>query len=140
MNFFDTSVIIAAAQTTSDRYAASSRLIDDASRRNAACSLHSLAEIYAVLSGMPRPYRLPQDAALQIVEQTREIMQIITLTEKEYATTIASLGNTGLIGGIVYDALLMQCARKANAKHIYSWNARHFKLVAPDLASIISTP
>jgi predicted nucleic acid-binding protein len=45
-----------------------------------------------------------------------------------------------LSGGIIYDALLMSCARKADAERIYTWNERHFRLVAPDLADRIVTP
>jgi predicted nucleic acid-binding protein len=43
-------------------------------------------------------------------------------------------------GGIIYDALLAACAHKVNAERIYTWNVRHFKLVAPDLEARIMTP
>jgi predicted nucleic acid-binding protein len=45
-----------------------------------------------------------------------------------------------LHGGIIYDALLLGCARKVNAQRIYTWNEKHFRLVAPDLADRITTP
>jgi predicted nucleic acid-binding protein len=41
---------------------------------------------------------------------------------------------------MIYDALLLACARKAAAERIYTWNERHFKLVAPDLAERIVAP
>jgi hypothetical protein len=34
----------------------------------------------------------------------------------------------------------MACARKVNAEHIYTWNEKHFRMVAPDLADRIVTP
>jgi predicted nucleic acid-binding protein len=46
----------------------------------------------------------------------------------------------GLAGGIVFDALLLACARKVDAERIYTWNVRHFRMVAPDLAERIVTP
>jgi hypothetical protein len=45
-----------------------------------------------------------------------------------------------LPGGIIYDALLMACARKVNSERIYTWNEKHFRMVAPDLADRIVTP
>jgi predicted nucleic acid-binding protein len=140
MNFLDTSVLVAGAQPSHIHYEPSRKLLDQANRSNSACSLHSLAETYSILSGLPKPARFPPEAALRIVEQARQRLQVISLTEKEYAATIVALASEGLSGGIVYDALLVQCARKANAKRIYSWNARHFKLVAPDLADRIFVP
>jgi hypothetical protein len=35
---------------------------------------------------------------------------------------------------------LLACARKIQAERIYTWNARHFQMVAPDLAGRIMTP
>jgi predicted nucleic acid-binding protein len=138
--FLDTSVLIGAAQTTHVRYEASRKLVSEAQRSTTACALHTLAETYASLSGMPRPYKLPPQAALRVIEQARERMQTVTLTEKEYMAAIEAAAGAGLSGGILYDALIMQCARKVSASHIYSWNARHFKLIAPDLASRIYSP
>jgi predicted nucleic acid-binding protein len=45
-----------------------------------------------------------------------------------------------LSGGIIYDALLIACARKIDAERIYTWNVRHFQMVAPDLAERIVEP
>jgi predicted nucleic acid-binding protein len=45
-----------------------------------------------------------------------------------------------LQGGIVYDALLMACARKIEARWIFTNNYKHFRRVAPDLAARIVEP
>jgi predicted nucleic acid-binding protein len=45
-----------------------------------------------------------------------------------------------LTGGIIYDCLLLACARKAQAERICTWNVRHFRSIAPDLAERIVTP
>jgi len=140
MIFLDTSVLVAAAQISHIHYEPSRKLLEQANRTNSACGLHSLAETYSILSSLPQSARFPPTAALRMVEQARQRLQVIALTEKEYIATIEKLASEGLSGGIVYDALLLQCARKVNAKRIYSWNARHFKLVASDLASRIFVP
>ncbi len=43
-------------------------------------------------------------------------------------------------GAIIYDALILACARKARAEVIYTWNVKHFRLVAPDLSDRIVEP
>jgi predicted nucleic acid-binding protein len=50
------------------------------------------------------------------------------------------LADCGLPGGQVYDALLLACARKSGADAIYTWNLKHFRQLAPDLAKRIRTP
>ena len=67
-------------------------------------------------------------------------MAAVPLTVEEYAETIRKTARASLSSGIVFDALLLTCARKVNAERIYTWNVRHFKMVAPDLADRIVTP
>jgi len=50
------------------------------------------------------------------------------------------MAKLNLPGGTISDALLLTCARKVDAERIYTWNVRHLKLVAPDLAGRILTP
>jgi predicted nucleic acid-binding protein len=140
MIFLDTSIFVAAAQTRHIHHKPSAKLLKQASHKDAAASLHSLAETYNVLSGMPPPFRLPPMAVVRIIEQMRARVRLISLTETEYASTIERIAGQGLTGGMVYDALLMRCARKAGATRIYSWNARHFKLIDPELAGIVYFP
>lgn len=53
---------------------------------------------------------------------------------------IRDVAERHLVSGIVHDAALLACARKAGADTIYTLNARHFKMAAPDLAGIIREP
>jgi predicted nucleic acid-binding protein len=46
----------------------------------------------------------------------------------------------GIGGGRVSDALLLACARKSQAKTIFTWNLKHFRQLAPDLSERIRTP
>jgi predicted nucleic acid-binding protein len=46
----------------------------------------------------------------------------------------------GPAGGIIYDALLLACARKCKADRIYTFNERHFTRIAPDVAVRIQAP
>jgi len=96
--------------------------------------------MYSTLTGRPHPMRIPISAALTLVEQTRSRMKIVALDEEEYLAVVRESAKTGRMGGIIFDALLVACARKAEAETIYTWNARHFRLVAPDLAGRILQP
>ena len=139
-SFVDTSILIAASTATDIRRSACQDLLTKAKPNSLFCAAHSLAEIFAVLSGRPRPTKAsPLDAA-SVVTHVRRTIVPIELTSDEYLRTIESVARLGHSGGIIYDALLMACARKAKAKRIYTLNIRHFRMLAPDLAHRILEP
>jgi predicted nucleic acid-binding protein len=138
--FLDTSVLIAASDADRPDHPASYPLLASATRETTACGAHTLAEVYAVLSRLPGGKRQRPELAGRLVEQIIERMAAVPLTVEEYAETIRKTARASLSSGIVFDALLLTCARKVNAERIYTWNVRHFKMVAPDLADRIVTP
>lgn len=140
MIFVDTNVIVAAATPSDPRHEACILALATADRRGGFCSSHSLAEIFSILSGRPGAIRLPPLQAARIVAHIKDRYTIISLTPSEYLVAIGEAARLGQSGGMVYDALLMACARKAKARRIYTLNAQHFRLVAPDLASKIIEP
>lgn len=89
---------------------------------------------------MPKPYRISPSDALRIVQHTSETCTVVTLTAAETLRTIRDIAERNLGGGLVYDALLLACARKVEAKRIYTNNQKHFRQIAPDLASRIFEP
>ena len=108
--------------------------------QSACCAAHSLAELYSSLTGMRPPYRFRPEHAIVVLDQVRTSLQCIPLSAEEVFQTIHETAILKLPGGIIYDALLMACARKVDAKRIYTWNEKHFRMVAPDLADRIVTP
>ena len=140
MIFLDTSVLVAVAQVSHDCHKASLELWNGCTRNDTAISAHSAAELYNTFTGMPPALRLrPRDAALAI-ETFLQRLTPIALTPDEYGNVITRTAQLGLTGGIIYDALLIECARKCKADPIYTWNLRHFRAAAPDLAERIVTP
>ncbi|MGH9600073.1 MAG: type II toxin-antitoxin system VapC family toxin [Terracidiphilus sp.] len=140
MIFLDTSVLIAIAQVSHERHAPSRALWNHCTPGRAAISAHTLAETYNVLTAMPPALRIsPRDAVLAL-ETFLKRLTAIELTAAEYIEALRQMANLGHSGGIVYDALHLACARKIQAETIYTWNAHHFRLVAPDLAQYIETP
>ena len=45
-----------------------------------------------------------------------------------------------VVGGRIYDFLLLAAARKIDPKNIYTWNVKHFRDLAPDWEKRVRTP
>jgi predicted nucleic acid-binding protein len=124
-----------------EQHVRSRAVVEGLAPRQGACALHSLAECYAVLTRMPgpAPTPAPQDvrAALALV---RGALTVVPLTAADYEAVLADLASRRLVGGLVYDALILRCASRVGAQTIYTWNDRHFKRLAPGLAERIRTP
>jgi predicted nucleic acid-binding protein len=138
--FVDTSVVVAASTVLDRRHDVCVDVLAVADKRGGCCSVHSLAELFNVLSGRPAPLRLsPLDAA-KVVAHTARRFKTISLTATEYVEAVEGLARLGHSGGMIYDALILACARKSKATRIYTLNEKHFRLVAPDLAARIVEP
>jgi predicted nucleic acid-binding protein len=140
VNFFDTSVLIAASIPTHVHHTACHARLAAIRQTGGVCAAHSMAEAFSVLTRLPVPYRLTPADAMRIIDSTREYSTFVVLTETEVAETLQSLAKRGLGGGLAFDALLLSCARKAKARLIYTSNVKHFRLIAPNLASRIVEP
>lgn len=140
MIFLDTSVLIATAQVSHERHTPSRELWNQCAKDLAAASTHTLAEVYNTLTAMPPVLRLaPRDAVLAVATFLKRLTPV-TLSADEYMETLRRTANLGHSGGMIYDALHLACARKVEAEQIYTWNVRHFRMMAPDLADRIVTP
>ena len=138
--FFDTSVLMAAVREADHRHEVSCKLVQQFSSYEASCAAHSLAELYAALTGMKPPNRIRPDIAELLLEHFKTSLHCISLTADEVLQTIHRTAALKLPGGIIYDALILACARKIEAERIYTWNVKHFQMAAPDLAERIVTP
>ncbi len=138
-DLFDTNVLVAATMPNHLHHDASNRRLAQLVDGRGACSAHTLAEAYTTLT-RPNRYGIPPSDAARIIETISKTFKIVSLTPADYVRTIEAAALLGLPGPIIYDALLMACARKINAKTIYTHNIKHFRLVAPDLAARIVEP
>jgi predicted nucleic acid-binding protein len=138
--FFDTSVMVAAFWGDHKDHERSLEVFAAANRETGACGAHSLAEVYAAMTALPVRPVLSAEQVCLFVEQIPERLTIITLDEADYLKAIREVAERRAAGGRVYDALLLACARKSQAETIYTWDVRHFRQLAPDLAERIRTP
>jgi predicted nucleic acid-binding protein len=140
MIFFDTSVLVAACDENHPHYLPSHLRLLEAKKISAGCGAHTLAELYAVLSRLPGSSRQRPEQAALIITDIAGLLEPVALTADEYVAAIRRAAGSSISGGTIYDALLIACARKAKAKMIYTWNVRHFRAVAPELAERIQEP
>src|SRR5437016_1260947 len=113
--FFDTSVLVAAFWAGHPNHHPSIKLLSAATRKRSACSLHTIAELYAVMTALPVRPPIPPDQVMLFIKEIRDRLSIIPLTETEYLETLQTASEAAITGGRLYDALLLRCAEKSKA-------------------------
>jgi len=138
--YLDTSVLVAAFVRHHPNHEASIVALERSTKATSYCSAHALAEVYAVLTRLPvRPIITP-DQALAYLDDVRERLSIVSLDEDRYLATLRRAATSSVLGGQIYDALHLQCAREAGADAILTWNVTHFQRVAVELADRVKMP
>jgi predicted nucleic acid-binding protein len=133
-------VLVAAFWGTHVHHDASIKLLASADKKNSACGIHSLGEVYASMSALPVKPMIPAEQVVLFVEEIRSRLTLVSLDEMEYAETIHTAAERGLTGRKIYDVLLLRCAAKCRAETVYTWNLKHFRAIAGELAERIRTP
>lgn len=116
------------------------RLFSQQKKSTGCTAAHCLVELYAVATGMPGKNRASPDEALLFLRDVRERLTTIALDEDEYFSVLEDAVSAGIAGGTSYDAVIAQCALKAKAQTIYTWNTRHFGLLGARAASRVREP
>ena len=141
--YFDTAVLVAASVADHPNHVQAAGAIHavHAKKAEAYVSAHGLAELYSVLTRTPfTPPVYPAEAWQVISENILPYFEVVTLSAKEYSDTIRNCAKLGLTGGRLYDALHLRCAQKSGCSRIYTFNVKHFKTLAPEMADLISAP
>lgn len=142
--FLDTSVLVSAVIKQHVAHERSFGVLDRVqnAKDEGIISAHSLAEMYAVLTKLPSPYRhTPEQALLSIEENILKHFKTVALSGNEYAALLRDAAGAGIQGGTVYDALLLKVATKAGVELVYTLNLKHFQAIAPPGAAIkLSVP
>ena len=141
--FFDTSVLVAAFVPAHPRH---ERAFDRVRRALSGeyrllTSVHNLAEIYSVLTTLPLSPRIAPAAAARIIrENLEERADVQPLAAADYLEVVRHLGDAGLAGGIVYDAVVCRAAIRAGADVLLTFNPKDFRRVWPDSGIRIEEP
>jgi predicted nucleic acid-binding protein len=138
--FFDTSVLVPVFLEDHEHHQRSWNAFVEADKRSNYCAAHSLAEVYATMTRLPGRHRLSGAQVMLFLDNIREHLTPIALTGDEYYAAIKEAGGAGVVGGTIYDALIAQCALKAKADMLYTWNRRHFEQFGSRIADRLRTP
>jgi predicted nucleic acid-binding protein len=138
--FLDTSVLVATFYADHEHHSRSIDLFLRFGRKDACCGAHSLAEVYATLTGMPSRRRASGDEALLFLGDIRERLTVIALNEQEYFQMAEACAAAHLAGGAIYDAILGHCALKAKAEVIYTWNTKDYLRLPLAIAGRVKNP
>jgi len=128
--FVDTSCIVAAVCSWHERHADAvaeiERRLEDEERL--ATAAHALAESYAVLTRLPAPHRLaPADALALLEGNFIDGANVVALDARGYRSLLKRAAADGIAGGRTYDRILAECAIRARADTLLTFNARHFQ-------------
>lgn len=103
--------------------------------------VHTLAELYAVLTRLPLKPRIGPDLARRLIRENVEAAAtVIALEPSDYAAVLDRMSELGLSGGVIYDALAVRAAEKAGAGRLVTLNEADFRRLCPDGAVTITTP
>lgn len=128
---FDSSVLIASFVLNHPKHTSAFAWLKRAKEKEFSfyVSAHSLLEVYSVLTSAPFVPKILSTAARKLIdENVKKIAKIISLNGAEYFEIIEEVTQLGLQGGIVYDALIAKCARKAKVEKLVTLNSKDFAL------------
>ncbi len=138
--FFDTSVLLAAFLDDHEHHEPSLRALSGVTAKTGCCAAHTLAELYATTTRLPGRRRLSCEQALLLIENVTTTLDLVHLDGSQYVAAVENAAAAGVIGGTIYDAMLLACANKVRARVIYTWNVGHFQRAYPQAAGRIQTP
>lgn len=105
------------------------------------CSAHSLVEIYAVLTRLPRTPHIGPDEALRLIqENVRSCARVYSLLSDEYTTLLEFLAQNKIVGGAVYDAIIARAGELTTVDYLVTLNVTDFQRVWPSGAGRIVSP
>jgi len=139
----DTSVLIAAMVESHPGHERAFPWLRQAKRKQVDLfvSTHTLAELYAVLTTLPVQPRLSPDIARRLIrEDIESVARIVDLRGEDYRQVLDDMSDSGLSGGVIYDALVVRAARKAKVDRLLTFNVADFQRVWPDSGKIIQAP
>jgi predicted nucleic acid-binding protein len=128
--FCDTSVLVAALDGHHPHHGPSIALLGTLRKGTAFCAVHSYAEVYAVMSGKPGKPRLRPTDVDAMLDRLDQLFTPVLLTRREYREVLHTHAERGIAGGRIYDALILACAMKSEAEHIYTLNEKDFAALA----------
>ena len=127
MIYLDTTIIVCALHGEDPHHDYCLPLI---SRRDAVTSAHALAETFSTMTGR-REFQ-NEDVA-EVLAAIAEVIRVEPIHVSDYLTALAETRRRGVRGGLIYDAIHAQVARRLKVDRLLTYNLSNFQQVAADL-------
>ena len=105
--------------------------------KSACISVHSLAEVFNVLTGR---ILIPPKQARMLIESNINGVNIIALDASDYIRVLEKMSIRGFSGGVIFDALIAECALKNKVDTLYTLNLKHFLRFGEEVSNIAREP
>jgi predicted nucleic acid-binding protein len=132
--YLDTNVLVAACIQEHQHHLQSFDLVKAVKEGTSrgCISTHGLAEFYSVLTRAPLTPRVhPAEAGRVLDDNILPYFELIALSADDYKAVLRFSTDSGLVGGVVFDALHLHSAQKADCTRIYTFNVKDFRSLAP---------
>ena len=126
---FDSSVLIAAFVESHPKHKSALSFLAKVNNEDVdfLVTAHTILEVYSVLTSAPFRPKISSATAKKIIENNiKSKANIVSLSSKDYFKILEKVGDSGLKGGIVYDAIIVECALKSEADEILTLNPKDF--------------
>jgi predicted nucleic acid-binding protein len=138
MKFFDTNVIVTAMLQHREGHERAQNAFKNHRADHEACiSAHNLAEIYNVLTGR---MLIPPPRAKILMQQNLQGVEVVSVNEQDYLNAILRVSSLNIPGGVIYDAIVAECALKRQCDTLYTFNLKHFTRLGTDIIAIAREP
>ncbi len=139
---FDSSILIAAFVEShpKHKYALSFLLKAKNKEFQLFVSSHTILEIYSVLTSAPFKPKITPIIAKQLIENNiKNIAKTIYLADEDSFIIVDKMCNSNFSGGIIYDAIVVECAMKAKVDEILTLNSKDFLRLTDKTSIKVST-
>jgi predicted nucleic acid-binding protein len=126
---FDTSVVVAALASWHERHREALAALQDTLARPAfaVLPLPVLIETYSVMTRLPPPHRLSPRVVADLLAGTfRSKARVVALSGTRGWPLIEAVAAAQVAGGVTYDALIVETARRGRARRLLTFNTAHF--------------
>lgn len=103
-------------------------------------STHTIAELYSVLTRIPRQPRINSGLAQQLIVENLSSFNKVVLTAEDYQATVSKMVSLNLPLGGIYDGLIAQAALKAGVDVLLTINPNDFTRLGDDARRLVQVP
>ena len=103
-------------------------------------STHTIAELYSVLTRIPRKPRINPELAQQLIVENLSSFNKVVLSAEDYQATVSKMVSLNLPGGGIYDGLIAQAALKAGVDVLLTLNPNDFTRLGDDVRRLVQVP